>query len=259
MEVPDSAIPLQGMVFEELLSLYQPDLIQYPMAQNGSESCYNPFFLDLETFPFHSSFSSGLSPLLGSDSAENGDESHHSNIIADGLSNVYDHDNLAQSSSSPSTYSPTSSSSETTPNEVDVHASTGPKDGANIKFRNANQLTVKNSKKVFCETCGEQFDGAKALAEHERRKPKNFKCELCPREFPKLNDLRRHLRSHEGPFSCVHCQKTFEKRSVLTHHQQVHNPHREVVICSRENCHKVYQRLADYNRHVESVSVMLQC
>lgn len=255
MDCPESILPLQGIEFEPSLSMYLTDPDQYSVIHHTSASCYNPPLFDTNSFYPHFFSSDDFSPPCGPEDTEFTDGPHCSEPFPDPLSSTYGHCNLTDSSLSPSAFSLTSSSCETTPNNVCTKSSNGPKESVGIiKFKNANQLTIERSKKVFCETCGEQYVSLSALANHQRQRQKSYKCKLCPREFPKMNNLRRHQRSHDGPFPCDHCHKEFQKRSTWRDHQQVHNPHHKPFACTRKNCHRVYQRIADYNRHVEFVS-----
>lgn len=129
--------------------------------------------------------------------------------------------------------------------------------GKTIIFKNANQVTFERSKKVFCETCGQQFASARALTDHKRQSKKRYRCELCPRDFPWMGSLRRHQRRHERRYACAHCCQRFKEKGVLRQHLETHNPNRERYICSINGCYKVFQRTGDYTRHVRFVSLRL--
>ncbi|KEF53049.1 uncharacterized protein A1O9_10957 [Exophiala aquamarina CBS 119918] len=166
-----------------------------------SAQCYMPLPLDTNlVYPYFFSSDDAPSPS-GRGGTQFIDDTPQSSTFSNSASSPHDRYNLANPLS-PSTFSPTSSSSD-------------------------------------------------AISDDSFTNPQSYKCELCPREFPRLNYLRRHQKSHDGPFQCDHCHKDFEKRRTWRNHQRVHNPFHKTIACTRENCHRVYQRVADYNRHVE--------
>lgn len=254
-DFPESILQLQDIEFGDSFPMYLTDPDQYSVIHHTSASCGTPPLFDTNSFYPHFFSSDDFSSPCGPEDAKSTDATHRSETLPDLVSSTYDHCNLTECSLSPSVISPPSSSCTTTPNEECPKSSNGQKEGVKvIRFQNSNKITIERSQKVFCETCGEQYASLSALAAHQRQRQKSYKCKLCPREFPKLNNLRRHQRSHDGPFPCDHCHKEFEKRSTWRDHQQVHDPHHKTFACTRKNCHRVYQRAADYNRHVEFVS-----
>ncbi|XP_074058261.1 zinc finger and SCAN domain-containing protein 26-like [Macrotis lagotis] len=103
---------------------------------------------------------------------------------------------------------------------------------------------------AHCDTCGEIFQEASELIEHEKihigEKP--YKCDDCGKAFGRSSHLIQHQRIHTGekPYECNECGKAFNQSSHLVRHQKIHTGEKPYV-CTE--CWKAFSRNSVLIRH----------
>ena len=96
-----------------------------------------------------------------------------------------------------------------------------------------SKTTVKQSKRIACEICGQVFVAKQGLQRHQfvHTKEKPFECSLCPKKFTRPSNLAKHMAVHSGEavdalssalYQCYICGRNFTDPESRTIHVMQH-------------------------------------
>ncbi|XP_059611122.1 oocyte zinc finger protein XlCOF6-like [Phlebotomus argentipes] len=89
-----------------------------------------------------------------------------------------------------------------------------------------NGLTVKQEliADVCCRECGEEFQEAAELQNHQENVHNFYRCKTCGKEETSLAEFEFHLQTHGGfkLFKCFTCQEMFSFLHELNNHLPTH-------------------------------------
>ena len=118
-------------------------------------------------------------------------------------------------------------------------------------------VVVNLFENVFCEECGESFEGWTNFERHKQEKhevqDKSFKCENCTASFATLEYLENHVKNHHGSnaYQCDICSESFDNKHHLLWHNMNHEKQSKIFKC--EQCFAIFgQKLELYEHLVKS-------
>jgi len=155
---------------------------------------------------------------------------------------------IPSSPQSPTAFSPTSSTSSSSPNIY--HNSLHSVPHSALQRRKSRSMSC--SKDYVCELCkpNKRFVQLAHLRIHQRKHTgeRPFVCSFCNKSFAQLGNLKTHQRKHTGerPFSCPICFKTFTQSGNLKAHELLHQGVRPFVC---EWCDKTFTQSGNLKTH----------
>ena len=95
-----------------------------------------------------------------------------------------------------------------------------------LKINNANELSLKESSKFLCSSCGNRYRNQKQLSLHEKTHAcKLHVCPICNEQYPRKTVLKKHIKTHSGNedhYSCETCGKKFKQYVRFVSHKISH-------------------------------------
>ena len=139
-----------------------------------------------------------------------------------------------------------------------------------IKLCQSHIKSLENKQESICETCGEVFQTARRLAQHnirihKKQEEKNHICEYCGAAYSKANILKVHVNRYHTPkcYICILCDHMVTKRTGLLQHQtELHNfvfkgrRSRDIYPC--ETCQQRFESTSDLDAHFANEHKQIQ-
>jgi uncharacterized C2H2 Zn-finger protein len=144
---------------------------------------------------------------------------------------------------------------------------------------------TKPERNIFCSICGIGFLRITSLTTHMRNSHSNdiYACSVCNKEFKNRDSVNKHMKmmhirdeenfikcpdcdklvhkyhykkhaqimpgERDLQFNCDRCDKSFRNKRCYVYHRQTHTLNESSLVCSMNNCGKVFATLQSLTLH----------